>query len=252
LETAYGPQSRGSVESCHAGLKRVAAALCKDDVALAGIEALMLRLPEISPISLSRLEDLEDLRKAGTAWQSQPRVPVGEPDGGQWTSDSESTSRGSQSTSDGGRPASDAGEEGQVNPATVEEVANRDYHDEVVEKIARIVRRLGCRAETEVELVALDGLSTRADILMMTPDGELFLIEVKTGVGPKYEDAQRLIYPMAMLGKHVFSPDPRIAEFGFAPGELLPPMGFDVAYKRDRKTRLQIISPGGQIIAESK
>ncbi len=87
---------------------------------------------------------------------------------------------------------------------------------------------------------------------MMTPDGELFLIEVKTGVGPKYEDSQRLIYPMAMLGGHVFSPDPRIAEFGFAPGELLPPMGFDVAYKRDRKTRLQIISPGGRVISESK
>jgi hypothetical protein len=139
-----------------------------------------------------------------------------------------------------------------VNTATVEEIANRDYHDEVVEKIARIVRRLGCRAETEIQLVALDGVSARADILMMTPDGRLFIIEVKTGVGPKYEDSQRLLYPMAMLGGHVFSPDPRIAEFGFAPGELLPPIGFDVAYKRDRKTQLEIISPDGRVIAESE
>jgi hypothetical protein len=54
-----------------------------------------------------------------------------------------------------------------------------------------------------------------------------------------------------MIGGHVFSTDPRIVEFGFEPGERLPPMGFDVAYKRDRKTRLQIISPGGQVIAES-
>jgi hypothetical protein len=118
------------------------------------------------------------------------------------------------------------------------------YHDEVVAKSARILRSLGCRVVTEIPIVTLDGVVTRADILMVTPAGQWNLIEVKTGVGPKYEDTQRLVYPMAMIGYHVFTTDPRIVQFGFEPGDPLPAMNFYLAYKKDRRSRLQWVNPG--------
>src|SRR5580704_14119498 len=47
LEHAYGLQRRDVVDRCHRGFQRVAACLAAHDLALASIEALMLRLPSI-------------------------------------------------------------------------------------------------------------------------------------------------------------------------------------------------------------
>ncbi|HEY2709526.1 MAG TPA: AHH domain-containing protein [Caulobacteraceae bacterium] len=56
-------------------------------MSLAGIEAVMLGLPGLTPGALSKLAEIADLEKAGTAWEDQPRVSSGQADGGQWTAD---------------------------------------------------------------------------------------------------------------------------------------------------------------------
>src|SRR5580704_5250175 len=85
LRRAYGSQRPEVVEQCHRGLQRVAARLHAGDLALAGVEALMLRLPRIDAEGMAKLEGLHDLRKDGDAWQDEPRVPGGQSAGGQWT-----------------------------------------------------------------------------------------------------------------------------------------------------------------------
>jgi hypothetical protein len=56
---------------------------------------------------------------------------------------------------------------------------------------------------------------------------------VKTGNDPQYTPGQRVVYPMAQIGDHVFSPNPKISELGFSPGQWLPPMRFFTFYKQD-------------------
>ena len=107
LGRAYGFQRREIVEQCHRGLRRVAARLHAGDLALAGVEALMLRLPRIDPEGMAKLAGLRDLRKDDDAWQNEPRIPAGQPDGGQWTtggmSDAPSATSERPSTADGNR-----------------------------------------------------------------------------------------------------------------------------------------------------
>jgi hypothetical protein len=63
----------------------VAAWLEAGDLAHAGIEAVMLRLPDVDADALAKLATLADLEKGGTSWQDEPRIPAGQPGGGQWT-----------------------------------------------------------------------------------------------------------------------------------------------------------------------
>lgn len=86
LNRAYGAQRRGVVTACHRGLRRVASRLEAGDLALAGIEALMLRLPQIDAAGMAKLAVASELTKDSDAWQNQPRLPSGQPGGGQWTS----------------------------------------------------------------------------------------------------------------------------------------------------------------------
>ena len=53
---------------------------------------------------------------------------------------------------------------------------------------------------------------------------QLQFYEIKTGDDPQYTAAQRQIYPLAMIGGHVYTDDPRIIKFGYSPKQLLPPM----------------------------
>jgi hypothetical protein len=84
LQRAYGPQRIELVNRCHRGLRRVATHLEAGDLALAAMEALMLRLPRIDANGMAKLAT-SDLVKGGDAWQNEPRVPAGQPGGGQWT-----------------------------------------------------------------------------------------------------------------------------------------------------------------------
>jgi hypothetical protein len=59
LGVAYGVQQAAVVDRCHRGLRRIASQLEKGDVALAGIETLMLRLPPIDPDRMAKLAAVE-------------------------------------------------------------------------------------------------------------------------------------------------------------------------------------------------
>ena len=85
LSAAYGPQPQDVILGLHRGLSRAAKAIEADDLCLAGIEAVLLRLPELTRQALAKLAEVAELEKGGTAWQNEPRVPAGQPDGGQWT-----------------------------------------------------------------------------------------------------------------------------------------------------------------------
>jgi A nuclease family of the HNH/ENDO VII superfamily with conserved AHH len=86
LQTAYGPQREASIQRLHRGLYRVAACIEAGDLARAGVEAVMLGLPDLAPDAMAKLAKLADLEKdANAAWETEPRLPAGQTGGGQWT-----------------------------------------------------------------------------------------------------------------------------------------------------------------------
>lgn len=87
LNAAYGPQPEDVVFRVHRGLRRAGAAIEAGDLCLAGIETVLLRLPDLTSSALAKLDEIAELEKWGTAWQDQPRVPAGQSDGGQWTTE---------------------------------------------------------------------------------------------------------------------------------------------------------------------
>jgi hypothetical protein len=103
VRLAYGPQSPNVVRRIHRGLTRAAAQLEAGDLARAGIEAVSIGFPDLARSSLASLTQLSELEKVGTAWQNEPRVPAGQPEGGQWTTGESSGSRDATSSD---RPSS--------------------------------------------------------------------------------------------------------------------------------------------------
>jgi hypothetical protein len=87
LRLAYGPvPDRVTDRWCH-GLARVAQLLAASEDAQARIYAVLLGFPEIPPDGMAKLARAANLRKYGETWEDEPRVPAGNPDGGQWTTD---------------------------------------------------------------------------------------------------------------------------------------------------------------------
>lgn len=101
LGLAYGPQPDSIALRLHRGLSRAAAWIEADDLGRAGVETVMLRLPDLTPAALTKLARMENLEK-GDAWRNQPRVPPGQTGGGEWTTD------GGGAPTDGNRPVGDA------------------------------------------------------------------------------------------------------------------------------------------------
>jgi hypothetical protein len=178
----------------------------------ATIAAVHLRLPELDRDAAERIADADDaLAKYDP---NEPRDWRG-----RWTADDNPDATAAAANSD-----TDA----------VDVAYQGDYHDQVVAQIAALAKADGAKVITSVNLVAINGATARADLLIIPPSGEpLILLEVKTGEKPKYTPGQRVVYPMAQIGNHIFSPDPKIRELGFAPGELLPAMSFVTLYKKD-------------------
>ncbi len=85
LSAAYGPRPEDVILRLHRGLRRAAAAIEAGDLCLAGIETVLLALPDLTPQALAKLAEVAELEKGGTAWQIEPHVPAGQSDGGQWT-----------------------------------------------------------------------------------------------------------------------------------------------------------------------
>jgi hypothetical protein len=85
LSAAYGPQLEDVILRLHRGLSRAAKAIEAGNLCLAGIETVLLSLPDLTSSALAKLAEIAELEKGGTAWQNEPRVPAGQPDGGEWT-----------------------------------------------------------------------------------------------------------------------------------------------------------------------
>lgn len=86
LSAAYGPQLDEIILRLHRGLRR-AAWIEVGDLGRAGVETVMLGLPDLTPSAMARLAKMADLEKGGTAWRHQPRIPAGQTGGGEWTAD---------------------------------------------------------------------------------------------------------------------------------------------------------------------
>jgi hypothetical protein len=107
LSAAYRPQPEEVVFRLHRGLLRAASAIEAGDLCLACIETVLLRLPDPTHLALAKLAEFAELEKGGTGWENEPRVPAGQPDGGQWT-----TEEGSS-----GAPALDVKSPTRVSPS---------------------------------------------------------------------------------------------------------------------------------------
>jgi hypothetical protein len=68
LNAAYGPQPETTVLRFQRGLRRAASAIEAGDLCLAGIEAVLLELPDLSPSALAKLADVAELEKYGSVW----------------------------------------------------------------------------------------------------------------------------------------------------------------------------------------
>ncbi len=88
LRLAYGfaPEE---IDRCRRGFAKVAELLTAGEIAQAGIRAVLLALPEISPAGMARLANAADLQKYNPHWADEARAPASTPEGGQWTADGE-------------------------------------------------------------------------------------------------------------------------------------------------------------------
>ncbi len=82
LKAAYGPQPDRVVQRLYRGLSRTAVWLEAGDLCHAGVEAVMLRIPDLTPTAVAKLAELSDLEKRGDHWKDEPRLPVGQAGGG--------------------------------------------------------------------------------------------------------------------------------------------------------------------------
>jgi hypothetical protein len=111
------------------------------------------------------------------------------------------------------------------------------YHNLIVTQIAEGLRDKGATVLTSVDLVARNGATARADIIaILAANTPPVIVEVKTGLDPQYTPGQQVVYPMAQVGDHVYSPNAKIRLLGFSPSQWLPPMDFITVYKRDSQS----------------
>lgn len=213
------------------GLGQVARALNKGDLSLASIALVHCELP-----SLRSLEDAKRMAKTdgllakyNPDWIDEPRVPAGETGGGEWTDES---SGGAATTDDGvredGAPPSPS--------SLITDVAYQGKrHDELVQEFADDLRNGGVLTETNLPITMIGGeITAVADIVFKRSDtGALCIIEAKTGTDPTFTPSQMVVYPMAMIGQHAYSDSPRIENFGFSPGQLLPPIEVYVVWEHE-------------------
>lgn len=268
--------------------QRIADALQKGEIALAQIYGLHIPVDELDDRQLRRVAHAK-----GGFNPDEPRMPKGEPHGGEWTIGGGSSTQDDASASDAtiladltgnvtdttvlpvsnvnqvalqtapippsmlnagpfGDGAGDNGE-GDNNGFSPDDLVDTAYpgvfHNLVVLQIAEYLRARGAIAITEVDLVAKNGATARADIIAtLSPGTPPVIIEVKTGLDPQYTPGQQVIYPMAQVGDHVYSPNAKIEFLGFSPGQWLPPMEFITFYKQDAQSPLKWFEHADPII----
>jgi hypothetical protein len=190
------------------GLGVVADALNQGDLTKASMAAVFLRLADLDVDDAVRMATANDLLA-----KYDPRQPRDWH--GRWTES------GANGEANSGASNSEAPEHSDL----LTDVAyNGHFHNREVRELAQYFRALGNPVVTEVNFIAVNGFTARADMLALPASGgPLMLIKVKTGDQPKYTDGQRIVYVMAQIGGHVVSPDSKIKTLGLTPGEPLPP-----------------------------
>lgn len=108
----------------------------------------------------------------------------------------------------------------------VEQIQYRGFfHDFVVKDFMNSMITHGAIAIANVPVIGINGILAIPDGAALTPASKIpVFIEVKTGFNPKLTINQSQVYPLICLGYHAMSFDPRIADLGLVPGQLLPPM----------------------------
>ena len=222
MNAAYGPQPEEVVLRLHRGLRRAAAAIEVGDLCLAGIETVLLGLPDLTPSALAKLAKFAEFEKGGTSWENQPRVPAGQPGGGEWTNEDGAGG----ASADGPKPAEDGSPDGSASRPPVDDGVYRPGTDE-----PRIIPAGG--AEEEVTPRGSNG----------PPDDYTRLEDVFPGL----KDAPGLAIPLApvdgFLGISAFADEANLeatlAQYNalvadikqvdptFINSELLPPGGID-------------------------
>lgn len=215
IGSAYGPKF--DVPSLLRGLNTVARALNEKDMVRASIAAVHLRLPVLDWPGAIRIAKADDVLSKYDP--DEPRDWHG-----RWTN--------------GGGGATDsnvisplafiADDEGGVLDTAYQGV----FHDWLVQDLANYFRAKGATVLTNVRLVAVDGTTAVADMLIWVPGKPPVIVEVKTGIDPTFTPNQRRIYPMAQIGGHVTTPDSRISAMGIVPGTPLPPLEVFFAYQQ--------------------
>lgn len=193
---------------------RIAKALNDGQIALAQIYGVHSAPNDLDHKRQAKLAKAAILIKANFN-PDQPRVPAGNPDGGQWMTAGEVSSDHLKP-----RPAADGAWSGYIDAAW-----NGDYHQYLVQYFADITRAAGGAAVTEVPLVAIDGTRARADLIVRPKEAsEPFAIEIKTGTDWQLKLNQQRIYEMLPLGGHVTANKEGLEKLGLVSGRPLPPM----------------------------
>ena len=105
----------------------------------------------------------------------------------------------------------------------IEDVSSNPFHDLIQWKVARAFRKLGAKVEQDVRVtVAATGMEGIPDVVAVFPNGERFVVEVKTGLRPRFTNNQPAVYSRMEQGEEVYSNDPKVERLGFKRGELLP------------------------------
>ena len=165
----------------------------------------------------------------------QPRVPAGNPDGGQWTAgDSAGAATSPRPQRPGGIQVADASSTRGIQVADAStshapEVMSGatpaaypgDFHDQILDEQIDAYRKAGADCVSEVRL-QLGSVTARLDILCRAAAGVVLGVEIKTGEDPDFTLEQRIVYPHTLAGA-ISSPDQKIQSLGVAPGEPLPP-----------------------------
>ncbi len=174
----------------------------------------------------------------------QPRVPAGDTDGGQWTSgDSSGATAGSTTKKPSGVQVADASDtrghevttdatsRGDTLP-TVDAAYQGKYHDSLRDQFAEDLSNAGNTVLKEVPLTFQSDPPVTAvvDIMLRTPVGDVYAIEVKTGEDPQFTPAQQIVYPHVEIGNMVASDDARIPSLAFTHNVVLPAIPVIVLY----------------------
>jgi RHS repeat-associated protein len=186
-------------------------------------------LAEIWSTAIERLATRDSGGGGGGGNQSSDGGGVGSPPGAEYGDEAEEPTTVI--------PLQPQGQQSQGLPEIVVVAYQGQFHDELVAQLAEAMRATGADVVTELPLCFEGGGCARIDIFGRDPTGnELFALEVKTGLNPRFTPGQLAVYPHLRRGGLVVSPDPRIVRFGWPTGVPLPSINGILLYQKDERS----------------